>query len=69
MEKIFTYLAAVFTRFLFAIHATLMMYWLTLVKQNDNQYLYYLFFGLLLSALLAETAMTVGYRKGHEYNW
>ena len=68
MEKIFTYLAAIFTRLLFAIHATLMMYWLTLVTQNDNPHLYFLF-SLLLGALLIETVITVGYRKGHEYNW
>ncbi|EDO47924.1 predicted protein, partial [Nematostella vectensis] len=63
MEKIFHYLAALFSRFLFLIHAVLMICWLVLVKDNN---LYFIFVSLLV-ALVIETFITVGFRKGHEY--
>ena len=66
MERIFHYLAALFTRLLFGVHAVAMIHWLVLVKQNDR--LYYLFL-LMLAALFLEALVTVGYRKGHEYGW
>lgn len=65
MERIFHYLAALFTRLLFCIHAVAMVYWLVLVKKDDAYFL----FLLMLGALLLETLFTVGYRKGHEYSW
>lgn len=65
MERIFTYIAALFTRLLFCLHAIAMIYWLVTLKQDR---MYFLFL-LLLVALLVETIITVGFRKGHEYSW
>lgn len=65
MERIFTYLAALFTRLMFCLHAIFMIYWLVTLKRDK---MYYLFL-LLLVALLVETIITVGFRKGHEYSW
>lgn len=65
MERIFTYIAALFTRLLFCLHAISMIYWLVTLKRDKTYYL----FLLLLVALLVETIITVGFRKGHEYSW
>jgi len=65
MERIFSYLAALFTRLLFCMHAIVMIYWIVTLKQNQTYFL----FLLLLVALLVETVLTVIIRKGHEYTW
>ena len=64
MARIFHYLAAIFTRFLFLVHAVLMICWLVLVKGNA----FYFVFLLLLIALVIETIYTVVVRKGQEHN-
>ncbi|KAJ7390162.1 hypothetical protein OS493_026669 [Desmophyllum pertusum] len=65
MERIFTYIAALFTRLMFSVHAIAMIYWLVTLKRDESYFL----FLLLLVALLVETIITVGFRKGHEYSW
>lgn len=65
MERIFSYLAALFTRLLFCMHGIAMIYWIVTLKQNQSYFL----FLLLLVALLVETVLTVIIRKGHEYTW
>ena len=65
MERIFSYLAAFFTRFLFCVHAAVMIYWLVCLKEDST----YFVFLLLLVALLLEAVFTVGVRKGRECGW
>ena len=83
MERIFTYIAALFTRLLFSsqLHAMKIVALFTrllfslhaivmiywLVTLKQDE-TYFLFL-LLLVALLVETIFTVGVRKGHEYSW
>ncbi|XP_028396636.1 transmembrane protein 26-like [Dendronephthya gigantea] len=66
MERIFTYIAALLSRFLFSFHTGITVWWLIQVTQ-DQRYWYIL--GYCLSCLLLETLVTVVYRKGHEYYW
>ena len=66
MERIFTYIAALLSRFLFSFHAGITVWWLTQV--TDDQ-VYWNILGYCLAALLLETLITVVYRRGHEYYW
>ncbi|XP_028396484.1 transmembrane protein 26-like [Dendronephthya gigantea] len=65
MERIFTYLAAFLSRFVFCVHACFLIWWVTQVKQDS---MYWLFL-IVLSMLVLETAVTVFYRRGNEYYW
>ena len=66
MERIFTYIAALLSRFLFSFHAGITVWWLTQVTEDQ---VYWYILGYCLAGLLLETLITVVYRRGHEYYW
>lgn len=65
MERIFTYIAAFLSRFVFCFHACLLIWWVTQVKRDTT----YWWFLVILFVLVWETAVTVFHRRGHEYYW